>query len=98
MRAYEVLVTPDAYEDMAAIRDHVAKTISRAAAQSVLRSLRETMSSLGTMPARVKVVEDEPWHSRGVRRILSGNFFLYFRIVEEDAEVHVLNVLYARRG
>ena len=48
------------------------------------------------MPSRAREVEREPWRSRGVRRILSGRFFVYYRVDEEAGTVYVLNVMYAR--
>ena len=47
--------------------------------------------------ARYKPVDDEPWHSRGIRRIMANNFFVYYRIDEDRKQVFVLNVIYARR-
>ena len=99
MRAYDVLVTPDAYDDLSNIRNYIAHGLgSPEAARSELRSIRKTISSLSSMPSRTREVEEEPWHSRGVRRIISGKFFVYFRIDEESGTVYVLNVLYARSG
>ncbi|MBO7673585.1 MAG: type II toxin-antitoxin system RelE/ParE family toxin [Atopobiaceae bacterium] len=97
MRTYDVLITPDAYDDLASIRDHIARRHgSPENARSALRSIRETVASLATMPSRSRKVEEEPWRSRGVRRILSGGFFVYYRVDEEANTVYVLNVLYAR--
>lgn len=99
MREYAVLVTPDAYDDLSGIRDHIAHRLdSPEAARSVLRSIRKTIASLSSMPSRAREVEEEPWRSRGVRRILSGKFFVYYRVDEESGTVYVLNVLYARGG
>ncbi|MBR3225798.1 MAG: type II toxin-antitoxin system RelE/ParE family toxin [Atopobiaceae bacterium] len=97
MRTYDVLITPDAYEDLAGIRDHIAHGLgSPEDARSALHSIRKTVGSLATMPSRTKEVEREPWRSRGVRRILSGRFFVYYRVDEDADTVYVLNVLYAR--
>lgn len=97
MRTYDVIVTPDARNDLAAVRDYIAGELgSPESARSVLHSLRDTVASLGAMPTRVRPIDEEPWHTRGVHRILSGNFFVYYRIDEECGVVYVLNVMYAR--
>ncbi len=97
MRTYDVRVTPDARDDLAAIRDHISRELgSPKAARSVLRSIRDTVASLETIPARARLVDEEPWRSRGVRRILSGSFFVYYLVDDERGAVHVLNVVYAR--
>lgn len=97
MRTYDVLVTPDAYDDLSNIRNHIASRLkSPEVARSALRSIRKTISSLSSMPFRTREVEEEPWRSRGVRRILSGKFFVYYRVDEDFGVVYVLNVVYAR--
>ena len=48
-------------------------------------------------PKNKKLVDDEPWHSRGIRIFLVKNFFVYYRIDEEHKKVFILNVIYARR-
>ena len=65
-------------------------------AEEDLVELRE-IGSLSELPARYKPVDDEPWHSRGIRRIIVNNFFVYYRIDEEGRRVYMLNVIYARR-
>ena len=42
-------------------------------------------------------MDDEPWHSRGVRRLLVKNFYVYYRIDEPRKRVSVMNVIFARR-
>ena len=51
---------------------------------------------MSEMPGIYKPVDDEPWHSRGVRKILVKNFFVYYRIDEESLKVFILNIIYAR--
>ena len=49
------------------------------------------------MPEKYKSVDDEPWHSRGIRKFLVKNFFVYYRIDDEHKKVYILNVIYVRR-
>lgn len=97
MRTYNVIVTRDAHDDLATIRDYVVRESgSRESARTTLQSIRKTVASLKTMPARTRTIDEEPWHTRGVRRILSGSYFVYYRIDEDAGIVYVLNVLNAR--
>jgi len=45
----------------------------------------------------VAPVLDEPWRSRGIRRIITGNFYVYYRIDSETRRVYVLNIIYSKR-
>ena len=42
-------------------------------------------------------MDEEPWHTREIRRMLFKNLFVYYRIDEENKKVIILNVIYAGR-
>lgn len=52
--------------------------------------------AVSEFPARIKPIEQEPWKSRGVRRMLCKNYYVYFRIDENTKRVYILNVIYSR--
>ena len=98
MDSYQIIVTPDAEADLSELRDYIANVLrSPETARSYLHHLRKEIGSLSEMPARIKAVDEEPWHSRGIRKLIVKNFLVYFRIVEEEKTVYILNVIYARR-
>ena len=49
------------------------------------------------MPRRYKLVDDEPWHSRGVRRMNAKNFAVFYYVLEDYNEVYIQNVIYEKR-
>ena len=55
------------------------------------------MEKLSYMADSIEPVEREPWHSRGVRKIITKNFCIYYRPDEVSGRVYVLNVIYAKR-
>lgn len=98
MKTYRVIVTPLALEHLQRIADYIADSFQ--AADTALRWLdkaEQAIASLETMPLRFMAVEEEPWHSKGVRRMLEGNYFVYYVVDEAASEVRVLAVVYARR-
>ena len=98
MDSYKIIITPDAEEDLFELRNYIADVLlARDTARNYIRTIRKEIGSLSEMPARYKPVDDEPWHSRGIRRIMANNFFMYYRIDEDRKQVFVLNVIYARR-
>lgn len=97
MTQYRIIVTPDAADDMVELRNYISEVLCAPnTALSYIRAVRKEIASLSEMPARYKPVDDEPWHSRGVRKILVKNFFVYYRIDEESLKVFILNIIYAR--
>ena len=98
MDSYKIILTPDAEEDLVELRNYIADVLlARDTARNYIRTIRKEIGSLSELPARYKPVDDEPWHSRGIRRIMANNFFVYYRIDEDRKQVFVLNVIYARR-
>ena len=98
MDSYKIIITPDAEEDLVELRNYIADVLlARDTARNYIRTIRKEIATLSEMPARYKPVDDEPWHSRGIRRIMANNFFVYYRIDEDRKLVYILNVIYARR-
>lgn len=98
MPSYQIIMTPDAEADIAELRDYIADVLlAPDIALSYVRIVRTEIASLAEMPARYKRMDDEPWHSRCVRRVLAKNFYIYYRIDEPAKTVYILNVIYARR-
>ena len=98
MDSYRIIITPDAEYDLIELRNYITDVLlSREIAKRYIHTIRTEISSLSEMPARHKPVDDEPWHSRGIRKIMVNNFFVYYRIDEDRKQVFVLNVIYARR-
>lgn len=49
------------------------------------------------MPQRIALVSQEPWRSRGVRKVIVKNFYVYYRIDENTEHVYILNIIYQKR-
>ncbi len=98
MDSYKIIITPDAEDDLVELRNYIADVLlARDTARNYIHAIRKEIGSLSEMPARYKPVDDEPWHSRGIRRIMANNFFVYYRIDEGQKQVFILNAIYARR-
>lgn len=98
MDTYEIIMTPDAIADLAELRDYIADVLHVPdVALNHIRVIRGEISMLSEMPERVKLVDDEPWHSMGIRRINAKNFYVYFRISLSEHRVYILNIIYKKR-
>ena len=97
MDSYRIIVTPDAKADITELRDYIANVLlSPKTARSYIQNLRKEIGKLSEMPTRIKLIDDEPWHSRGVRKFIVRNFLVYFR-VEEDKNMNTIQDLYYGR-
>ena len=95
---YQVHITRYAYKQMKEIRQYIEhELLSPDAAKALLVSIRKVVSNLAFMPAKYQLVEEEPWHTEGVRRVIVRNFLVYYFIDEEKKKVYVTAVVYGKR-
>ncbi len=98
MDSYTIIMTPDANDDLTALQRYITDVLcAPGTALACVRAVRGKIAGLSEMPARYRTVDEEPWHSRAVRRILVRNYYVYYRIDESAKKVYILNVIYARR-
>ncbi len=98
MNTYEIIMTPDATTDLVELRNYIADVLLVPdIALAYIRSIRTEISKLAIMPQRISPVPEEPWHSRGIRKIIVKNFYVYYRIDENTERVYILNVIYQKR-
>ena len=98
MNDYEVIMTPDATDNLIELRNYIADVLLVPdIALSYIRTIRHAIETLTYLPEKHPLVPDEPWHSRGFRKFPVKNFIVYYRIDEADARVYVLNIIYERR-
>lgn len=98
MENYTVLLTPQAEQQLSAVVHYLSHELSEPdTAHALLNALESAMASLNALPNRVPLVEEEPWHSEGIRKLLCKNFLIYFWVDRDLFRVHILAVVYARR-
>lgn len=98
MKSYRIIVTPDAIDNMAELRAYIADILMAPdAALRHIRLIRREIATLRELPARIAPVDEEPWHSRGIRFLIVKNFCVYYRIDEATETVYILNVVYNKR-
>ena len=98
MSDYRIIITPDAIRDLTELRDYIADVLfAPDTALAYIQTIRREIGSLARMPDRHRCVDQEPWRTRGVRKIIAKNFYVYYRIDEQANTVYILNVIYAKR-
>ncbi len=93
-KRYEVTITDGAASDLRGIYRYIAYSLKeRAIAKKWLASMKKEIGTLDFMPQRIKMMDDEPWHGRGFRKLIVGNYVVIF-IIKEPSTVDVLWVCY----
>lgn len=94
MEEYTVDITEAAYEDLQAIRVHIADELkSPLNAAKQLERIAGEILSLDILPERYSVVEAEPWRSRGIRHMPVDNYTVFYLI--KGNRVIVTDALYS---
>ena len=98
MDEYKIIITPDAETDLNELDDYISfYLMAPDIAISCIRYIRSKIAGLRKAPKRYGLIEDEPWHSRGIRRMNAKNFAVFFYVYEEYAEVYIQNIIYQKR-
>lgn len=96
---FDVRITKQAKEQLAEIVDYISEELcAPQAAMHLLDRLESSISSLTEYPERFQLIDDEPWRSEGIRRIVVNNFLVYYWINISDRRVHVVAIIYSKRN
>lgn len=95
---YDVKITKQAKEQMAQIVDYISNELfASEAAIKLLDKLENSIMALEELPERYQLIDEEPWRSEGVRKIVVNNFLVYYWINTHERKVHVTAVIYTKR-
>lgn len=98
-KEYTVKITPYALRQMQEIIRYISTTFqSPDSAVKWLDTVKKEIASLSSMPARIPLTEEEPWHSQGIHKMVVKNFLVYFWIDDGRSCVWVTAVIYGRRN
>lgn len=94
MMQYVVEITDEALKDMEQLYNHIANVLlAPENAIGQYNRIAEKILELDTFPERFRIMDSEPEHSRGLRRMLVDNYSVFYVI--ERNKVIVTNVLYS---
>ena len=90
MDKYKVRLTKHAIRQFDNIVDYILNVLqSPTTALNLANALEHAIQSLELMPSRTPFVEEEPWHSRKIHKLLVKNYFVYYWIDEYNLKVQV---------
>lgn len=96
---YTVNLTPYAIEQVRQILQYISHVLlAPDTAMQWADTLQSEISKLDFLPSRYPLIVEEPWHTRGIHKMLFRNFLVYYLIDEDKAIVWVVAVIYGRRN
>ena len=95
---YKVMYTAGAKKDLRNIFRYISEELlasENAAGQT--ERIMTAIRKLDTMPNRNRLYEEEPWHGRGLRFFLVGNYLVFYKTNDETEIVYVVRIMYGGR-
>ena len=94
MNQYAVKITELASEELEALYQYIAQNLSSPGnALRQYNRIADAMLSLDTFPERFRVLESEPWHSMGLRRMTVDRYSVFY--IVRERYVLVTDILYS---
>lgn len=94
MTQYTVEITDNALEDMEKLYDYIANILqSSENAIGQYNRIADAILKLDTFPERYRIMDAEPEHTKGIRRMLIDSFSVFY--VLDGTRVIVTNILYS---
>ena len=98
MNEYEVRVTRQALEQMKEIVHYISNDLMAPdAADNLLDKMKAEITKLSSFTKKHALIDEEPWRTEGVRKIVVKNFLIYYWVDDENNRVQVTAVIYSRR-
>lgn len=99
MDTYFVNITKYAEEQLKEIVHYITNELQAYhSALQILELLENEISTLSQLPQRIVLVDEEPWHSEGIHKMVIRNFIAYFWIDESKKIVHITGIVYVKRN
>jgi toxin ParE1/3/4 len=98
VKEWRVVIAEQAEYDIESIFQYIAFDLAEPAIAYIhVNRIHDNIRKLSYMPERYRIINSEPWRSRGVRRINVGNFAIFFTLDKETDTVSIFRVIYAKR-
>lgn len=95
---YEVKLTAQAIGQLEETVQYISKILLEPEiARKWADTLQCEIGKLDSMPSRYPLTEEEPWRTKGIRKMPVKNFLVYYLIDEEKEAVWITAVIYGRR-
>jgi len=98
MSSWQVQIARHAEDDLRGIYEYIAfELLEPGVAKNLVQRIEKRISKLDNSPQSFAIYPKEPWKSRGLRRVNSGKYAIFYIPAEEVKRVTVLRVMYGGR-
>ena len=95
---HDIFYTAKAWNDLEEIYEYIALQLQEPViAQRMYNSIVSAIHSLDTFPLRYALFENEPWKSRGLRKLLVKKYLVFYTVDEVKKAVNIIRIIYGGR-
>lgn len=98
MVQYNVIIQEAARIDILSIVKFILEDFQEpVTARKIYSDIVKEILSLQNFPKRARLLNDEPYKSKGYRVTYVKNYSIFYKVIDSSDEVHIMRVLYNRR-
>jgi len=98
MMQYYLIITEAAEADLDGIADYISYELKEPnTALKQLNRIQETMTTLEELPERHSLVQDKYLATKGIRKLPTDNYLIFYTINKSTNTVNIIRVLHGRR-
>lgn len=98
MKQWSVRLTSSARQDLKDIGGYIKYNLREPETlKKTVRTLRTEIKKLNELPERCELMQTEPWTSKGVRKLIIGNYIALYVVIPERSAVSVIRVAHGSR-
>jgi toxin ParE1/3/4 len=98
MSNWQVQIAKHAEGDLRGIYEYIAfELLEPGIAKNIILRIQKRINKLSNSPQSFALYQKEPWKSRGLRRVNSGNYAIFYIPNDEVKNVTVIRIMYGGR-
>jgi addiction module RelE/StbE family toxin len=96
---YKLKFTPKAYEDLDQIYSYITGSLmAEIAADNLLGKIEFSITRLESFPCSGSYILDDSLKSKGYRKLIVGNYIVFYLVNEQEKQVIIMRILYAAQN
>jgi toxin ParE1/3/4 len=99
MKQYKVILSQSFKEELENIFVYISSDLKNSnAAIKIINEIFDKANELETFPYKYPTYEVEPWKSKGLRKLVTNGYLIFYIVYEDKKEVLVMHVFKSNRN
>jgi len=96
---YKVVITEKSRQDIVNLEQYISETLHEPVfAMNTVNEIFKQIFTLKELPKRNSVIDEIGLINKEIRKVLAGNFIIFYIVVDERHTVVILRVIYKKRA